>query len=138
MGYLNAVDYATGAHEAVLRAGDALPDPERLKYGAPVPRGEQLHALVIDDHIGLVSGTGIDDPRARRMASTFDKGTEACDRAGLPQHASKRVRGKVDATVLGAEVVNGESIGSEWVRRLFLSVISIKRNVINTFYQISF
>ena len=125
MGDLNAVDYATGAHESVLLHGGALPASSRLKHGQPVPRDHVMHALVIDDHIGLASGKSSSGPRVRRMASEFDAGTRACTVAGLPQHPTKRVRAETDAIVLGAEVVDGSAIGSERVRRMFLALVSL-------------
>ena len=59
MGDLNAVYYATGAHENVLLSGGALPPDKRLRHGQPIPRVGLLHALVIDDHEGRVAWTGL-------------------------------------------------------------------------------
>ena len=123
MGDLNAVDYATGAHENVLLSGGALPPDKRLRHGQPIPRGDLLHALVIDDHVGIIAGIGLIDSRVQNMAAEFDLGTDACAKAGLPQHPTKRVRDDVNAVILGAEVVDGQTIGSERVRRMFLAVI---------------
>ena len=134
MGDLNAVDYATGAHESILVSGNALPHSKRLRHGQPAPRHHQLHALVIDDHIGIVAGTSSKDPKVIQMGAEFSAGTTACTDAGLPQHPTKRVRGEVDAIVLGAEVVNGQTIGSERLRRMFLSIISltlVRRGLVN-------
>ena len=119
------MDNATGAHESILVSGNALPHSKRLRHGQPAPRHHQLHALVIDDHIGIVAGTSSKDPKVIQMGAEFSAGTTACTDAGLPQHPTKRVRGEVDAIVLGAEVVNGQTIGSERLRRMFLSIISL-------------
>ena len=59
MGDLNAVDFATGAHVAVLERAGAIPDTSRLRHGEPAPRHGSLHALVIDDHVGLAAGRSL-------------------------------------------------------------------------------
>ena len=84
MGDLNAVDYATGAHENVLLSGGAMPPDKRLRHGQPIPRGDLLHALVIDDRVGIIAGTGLIDSRVKNMFAEFDLGTDACAKAGLP------------------------------------------------------
>ena len=84
MGDLNAVYYATGAHDHVLCSGGAMPPDKRLRHGQPIPRGDLLHALVIDDHVGSIAGTGLTDSRVNNMAAEFDLGTDARAKAGLP------------------------------------------------------
>ena len=125
MADLNAVDHVTGAQENVLLSGGALPPDKRLRHGQPIPMGDLLQALVIDDHVVIVAGTGLIDSRVQNMAAEFDSGTDACATAGLPQHPTKHVRGDVNAVILGAKVIDGQTIGSERVRRIFLAVISL-------------
>ena len=125
MGDLNAVDYACAAHENILESGGALPDHERLRHGRPAPRDNRLHALVIDDHVGLVAGASTSSAAVEAMRKQFELGTQACAQAGLPQHANKKVRAERDGVALGAELVGGTCLGAERVRRIFLAVISL-------------
>ena len=82
MGDLDALDYGPGGHENVLLSGGAVPPDKRLRHGQPIPRGDLLHALIIDDHAGIVAGTGLTDSRIKNMASEFDFGTDACAKPG--------------------------------------------------------
>ena len=125
MGDLNAVDYACAAHENILESGGALPDQERLRHGLPAPRDNRLHALVIDDHVGLVAGASTSSAAVESMRIQFEKGTQACAQAGLPQHVGKKVRAERDGVALGGELVGGTCISAERVRRIFLAVISL-------------
>ena len=78
MGDLNAVDFATAAHEHVLIEADALPTDLRARYGKPFPRGPQAHCLVIDDHIGVAVGLASGSAALTDMGNTFDRGIAAC------------------------------------------------------------
>ena len=92
MGDLNAVDFATGAHEMVLEYGGALPPEERMLHGHPPPRGRRMHCLVIDDHVGLAVGASRRDPVVRELETMFDNGTIACTNAKLPQQGKTSSR----------------------------------------------
>ena len=116
MGDLNAVDFATGAHEMVLEYGGALPPAERMLHGHPPPRGRRMHCLVIDDHVGIAVGASKRDAVVKGMEQMFDNGTKICAEVKLPQHESKRVRGVTSGVALGAELLDGKRMGAERVR----------------------
>eukprot|EP00969_Alexandrium_andersonii_P306155 13533519-Alexandrium_andersonii.AAC.1 len=52
-GDLNAVDFAQDAHCALLVARGSYSTPCRALGGRPLPRGDHLETLVIDDHVGI-------------------------------------------------------------------------------------
>ena len=122
MGDVNAVDFATGAHLSVLQHAQAIPEQERVLHGVVPPRGASQHALVIDDHIGLAVGERATSASVIAMGEAFDRGTAACNEAGLPHHPGKRVRAATDGVALGAELVDGRFLGTERARRMLLSV----------------
>ena len=55
MGDINATDFATKAHSALLRRGGALPDHRRATAHKPYPRGAAMHAVAVDDRAAAVS-----------------------------------------------------------------------------------
>ena len=59
------------------------------------------------------------------MGDAFERGTAACNEAGLPHHPGKRVRAATDGVALGAELVDGRFLGTERARRMLLSVLSL-------------
>ena len=125
MGDVNAVDIATGAHLEVLRQAEALPEVSRVRHGCPTPRGPGLHALVIDDHVGIAVGRNVSAPAYKSMYDCFERGSVACAKAGIPHHPGKKVRGETDGLALGGELVQGRTLGTERIRRSMLSVLSL-------------
>ena len=125
MGDRNAVDFATGGHEMLLENCGALPPAERVLYGSPPPRGDRYHYLVIDDHIGVAVGKSLKSSDVTEMHAAFSRGTRACAEAKLPQHEAKKVRGEEHGLALGAELIEGRMVGSERMRRAFLSLIFV-------------
>ena len=54
MGDGHAVEIAQGAHHALLQTeAGCMRDDETLEYRKPVPRGDFVELLAIDDHIGV-------------------------------------------------------------------------------------
>ena len=84
-----------------------------------------MHCQVIDDHVGLAVGASLRDQVVKGMHEMFERGTKLCRYVKLPQHDGKRVRGVTDGTVLGAELQNGNRLGSERVSRAYLGLISV-------------
>ena len=50
MGDRNATDYAELGHLGILKAGGALEEERLLRYREPVPSGDFLQGVYIDDH----------------------------------------------------------------------------------------
>ena len=106
MGDGHAVEIAQGSHHALLQieAGSML-DSESLEYRKPIPRGDFIELLAIDDHIGIqrVSRDQLISKTPLRDTEVFDRATSAYSRVGLVSHPGKQKRFHTQGTILGAD-----------------------------------
>ena len=106
MGDGHAVEIAQGSHHALLQieAGSML-DSESLEYRKPIPRGDFIELLAIDDHIGIqrVSHDQLISKTPLRDTEVFDRATSAYSRVGLVSHPGKQKRYQTQGTILGAD-----------------------------------
>ncbi|CAK0897043.1 unnamed protein product, partial [Prorocentrum cordatum] len=124
MGDLNAIDFAQGAHEAVLQAGGSLADAVRVQRHRPFPRGAPAELLQIDDRIGLGQRARGSRQLPRELVQSFAGAREQCAQVGLRAAGDKRVAGASAGFALGAEVLSSGHIGAERLRRAGLALLS--------------
>ena len=129
MGDSLAVEIAQQSHGNVLRqlCGAMLPT-EVLKYRSPIPRGDFVELLAIDDHIGIQRLSTHDEllfPDLRD--TTVFKNAEAAYKAvGLVQHPRKRKRNLTQGILLGADFDGKRGkVMAPRSRILILSLISM-------------
>eukprot|EP00969_Alexandrium_andersonii_P359393 15453100-Alexandrium_andersonii.AAC.1 len=82
MGDTRASDWTTEAHTRILRDAGAMPAEQQLLHGRPYPRGPIVHALAIDDHVGLAS-VPLDHTDAVPPVGSAEALRCCFDRAGL-------------------------------------------------------
>ena len=106
MGDSHAVEIAQGSHHALLQleAGSML-SCETLEYRKPIPRGDFIELLAIDDHIGVQRVATADLPKnlPGRDTRVFDQANQAYSRVGLVSHPGKQKRFQTEGTILGAD-----------------------------------
>lgn len=106
MGDSHAVEIAQASHHALLQieAGCML-QCESLEYRRPVPRGDFIELLAIDDHIG-VQRLSLSDLHAKRPArdtQVFEQANRAYAKVGLVSHPGKQRRCETKGVILGAD-----------------------------------
>ena len=126
MGDLNAVDYAQEAHGAVLQSGGSWLPEHRILGQQPLPRGDWLEMLTVDDHCGiaLVPRSNPDgaSPGRRLAEQSFSAAAAVYAKIpGLDVHPTKGLAGVSKGVLLGAEI-DGEAgtVGAQQARRLAL------------------
>ena len=106
MGDSLAVEIAQQSHTNVLKKlCGAMLDSETLKYRHPVPRGDFVELLAIDDHIGLqkISKNMVSSTPSLRDTRIFKSAEKAYRDVGLVQHEKKRKRNQLQGILLGAD-----------------------------------
>ena len=106
MGDNLAVEIAQAAHATVLRVlCSAMRSHEVLKYRWPIPRGDFIELLAIDDHVGIQRLPIRQYPKTPKLRDTevFDEATKAYSRVGLVLHEKKQKRNLTQGTILGAD-----------------------------------
>ena len=134
MGDSLAVEVAQQAHCNVLRqlCGSMLRD-ETLRYRHPVPRGDFVELLAIDDHIGLQKLSKHLFPSTPELRDTrvFKSAEKAYRDVGLVQHEKKRKRNQLQGVLLGADFDGWEGrvmAPGERVAILCIITIAVARN----------
>ena len=134
MGDSLAVEVAQQAHCNVLRqlCGSMLRD-ETLRYRHPVPRGDFVELLAIDDHIGLQKLSRHLFPSTPELRDTrvFKSAEKAYRDVGLVQHEKKRKRNQLQGVLLGADFDGWEGrvmAPRERVAILCIITIAVARN----------
>jgi len=106
MGDSHAVEIAQGSHHALLQieAGSMLAS-ESLEYRKPVPRGDFVELLAIDDHIGVQKVFTRDLPLKLpgRDTQVFEQSSKAYSKVGLVSHPGKQKRFQTQGVLLGAD-----------------------------------
>ena len=106
MGDNHAVEIAQGSHHALLELeASCMRTCETLEYRKPVPRGDFIELLAIDDHIGVQRCTRDQYLREEPLRDTdvFSKANEAYAKVGLVSHPGKQRRHQTKGTLLGAD-----------------------------------
>ena len=106
MGDSLAVEVAQQAHHNVLKqlAGSMVLH-ETLRYRFPIPRGDTVELLAIDDHV-VLQKLPICQPKSNpplRDTQIFDAAEVAYKTVGLVQHPKKRKRNETKGIILGAD-----------------------------------
>lgn len=106
MGDSLAVEIGQQAHTNVLKTwcGSML-SSECLRYRFPIPRGDFVELLAIDDHVGLQKLPIKDFPKTPKLRDTevFAAASRAHKAVGLVQHPKKQKRNQVSGIILGAD-----------------------------------
>lgn len=129
MGDSLAVEIAQQSHTRVLQTlcGSMLKH-ESLRYRHPVPRGDFVELLAIDDHVGIqkVSWDELKNNVPKRDTEVFKNAETAYKKVGLIQHERKRKRNCTSGTILGADFdgVKGKVMAPR-SRISILSMVSI-------------
>ena len=113
MGDLSAVDYAQEAHGAVLQSGGSWLPEHRILGQRPLPRGDWLEMLTVDDHCGiaLVPRSNPDgaSPGRRLAEQSFSASAAVYAKIpGLDVHPTKGLAGVSKGVLLGAGI-DGEA-----------------------------
>ena len=124
MGDTNAIDYAHGAHEALLQQAGSLPDAARVFHHRPFPRTPEVELLQIDDHVGMGQRPAHSAARCPVLDASFAAARSAYASDGLRVSASKDVAAQAGGVVLGTEVLRSGWCGAERLRRAGLSLCS--------------
>lgn len=130
MGDNLAVEIAQQAHANVLRVlcGSML-DSETLRYRHPIPRGDFVELLAIDDHVGIqrLLSSQLPEEPSLRDTHVFQLAAKAYKSVGLVQQKKKQKRNCTQGTILGADFdgVKGRVMAPR-SRILLLSGISMK------------
>ena len=106
MGDGHAVEIAQGSHHALLQLeGGSMLESETLEYRKPIPRGDFVELLAIDDHIGVQRLPLEDLPKRPSLRDTrvFDAAQKAYKKVGLVSHPGKARRDETRGTILGAD-----------------------------------
>eukprot|EP00435_Cladocopium_sp_Y103_P053005 s2015_g16.t2 len=106
MGDGHAVEIAQGSHHALLQIeAGCMRENESLEYRKPIPRGDFVELLAIDDHIGVqripIDEVGKDTPH--RDTVVFSKAQQAYEKVGLVVHPGKAKRRETSGVILGAD-----------------------------------
>ena len=106
MGDSLAVEIAQQAHSNILKQlCGAMIHEETLKYRSPVPRGDFIELLAIDDHVGIQRLKRFELPLQPwlRDNDVFAASQTAYSKVGLIQQEKKRKRNQTQGTILGAD-----------------------------------
>lgn len=103
MGTSYAVEVAQHSHTNLLRRAGCLNPSQQVKYRTPLPRGNVLQLLCIDDFC-VLQKISVKTPEPRQDLSLLSQAGEAYKKAGLRTSEKKSVRNSYRGTVLGAEV----------------------------------
>ena len=106
MGDNLAVEIAQASHASVLRTlVGSMRAHEVLRYRWPVPRGDFVELLAIDDHVGIqrVPRNLPIDSLPLRDTVVFDEATNAYKQVGLVLHEKKKKRNRSQGIILGAD-----------------------------------
>ena len=106
MGDSLAVEVAQQSHGNVLKVFCGSMDPsECLRYRWPIPRGNFIELLAIDDHVGIqrLPKSLFKSNPYLRDSHVFDLAAKAYQSVGLVQHEKKRKRNQVQGIILGAD-----------------------------------
>jgi hypothetical protein len=135
MGDHAGVEFCQAGHFARLRAEGLLSDQSWCDGRRPVPRGELLELLCIDDYISAKKATWheIQTETGADLAS-YDRALAAYAADELGGSLAKDWRGRLTWQALGAEVDSSPpwvargyvSVGAPRARRLALSYISLR------------
>ena len=106
MGDSLAVEIAQQAHCNILKqlCGGMIHE-ETLKYRSPIPRGDFIELLAIDDHVGIQRLKKNDLPMQPwlRDNDIFSASQVAYSKVGLIQQEKKRKRNQTQGIILGAD-----------------------------------
>ena len=128
------VEFATQAHENLLKSAGLLADDSRLQAHIPFSGGPLLEGLVIDDYFAL----SVEDRKApaeeSKAALCFGSSKAVYGRYDILGSPQKDVVGEVRSKVIGAEINSGPSAATQGVatcgapiaKRLALSVTSLQ------------
>lgn len=130
MGDNLAVEIAQQAHGNVLRKlCGSMRDEETLQYRRPVPRGDFIELLAIDDHVGIQRVLIDDLPKVPRLrdSEVFTSAAKAYKHVGLIQQEKKQKRNETGGIILGADFdgLKGRVMAPR-SRILLLSLISMQ------------
>ncbi|CAE7837262.1 unnamed protein product, partial [Symbiodinium necroappetens] len=128
MGDSLSVEVGQAAHYAILRqhCGALLPG-EALVYRQPIPKGDTIELLAIDDHVCFqkVLHKNLVKAPALRDTVIFSNATKSYKHVGLVLNDSKKRRNLTQGTVLGAEIDGVKGVvGPPRDRTLALSLVS--------------
>lgn len=129
MGDNLAVEIAQAAHAKVLRVHcGSMRSGEVLRYRWPIPRGDFIELLAIDDHVGIqrIPKCLFDSQPELRDTMVFDSATKAYKQVGLVLHEKKKKRNLSQGIILGADFdgLQGRVMAPRQ-RILILSLISL-------------
>ena len=131
MGDHNACEFGQSVHLAVLRASGCARESELLRLREPVPRGDLVEGIVIDDH-GLVykipwGRRCTDGPGGRRAAEIRVAASRGYADAGIHVKATKTVVGASTGVLWGAEIRGREGrVGAQRARRGDLAALTVE------------
>ena len=130
MGDSLAVEVAQAAHAEILKqlCGAMIPS-EVLRYRFPVPRGDFVELLAIDDHVTLqkLPRQQFNQHPELRDTQVFNASEKAYKHVKLIQQEKKRKRNLLQATVLGCDFDGSVGIASAPRGRLImLSVLTMR------------
>ena len=106
MGDSLAVEIAQQAHSNILKQlCGAMIHEETLKYRSPVPRGDFIELLAIDDHVGIqrLKRSDLGCQPWLRDNDVFSASQVAYSKVGLIQQEKKRKRDQTKGVILGAD-----------------------------------
>lgn len=106
MGDGHAVEVAQGARRALLQVeAGCMRDGETLEYRRPIPRGNFVETLAVDDDIGIqrVNLHDVSSKHPARDAQVFDAANDAYKKVGLNAHPGKAKRCETSGTLRGAD-----------------------------------
>ena len=106
MGDSLAVEIAQQSHSNVLKVFCGSMDPEEcLRYRSPIPRGDFIELLAIDDHVGIqrLPKSLLKNEPQLRDSHVFNLATKAYQTVGLVQQEKKRKRNQLQGVILGAD-----------------------------------
>jgi len=129
MGDRNACDFAQAAHRELLLRAAALDLDCEVHYGAPLPRSQTLHGVMIDDRLSLsIVGPGADGESVKARASREWKAAMAAyaESCGKPV-AEKTARRARAGRVWGAWL-DGQrgTLGGPPERRAALGMLTLR------------
>ena len=124
MGDCWAVEFAQAAHETVLGRAGLRKASEVVHPSRPLPRGDYLDVLFIDDHVGIeVCRPG---QRPQRLPQVFDTAAAAYAAADVKVSAPKAVRETLGGTVLGARLDGAGWISAPPAKVLLLMTLTLR------------
>ena len=122
MGDHNACEFGQGVHLAVLQDADCAREAELLRLREPIPEGDLIEGIVIDDH-GVVykipkGRRYTDGPGGRRASEIRVAAARGYANAGIRVKDKKTVIGASNGVLWGAEIRGKEGrIGAQRARR---------------------